>query len=390
LKINIFYSWQSDLPNNTNRGLIQTCIEKATQNLSSEYEFEIEFNLDRDTKGESGTPSIVDTIFNKINKSYIFIADITLINFENTKRKTPNPNVLLELGFASKAIGWNKIICLYNLQYGQIEELPFDLKFRRPLSYLIDIQNKANGKKLLIKSIEEGIKGILKSNPPQKRINDELKVEVDTEILSTLNHLFKILFNTSEKQFSFSIVSEILEYTSEKLNVLLEGKKILGFKIYKNWSETENKINILLDKPLAKYALDTEILNSIVSIIWKIKDLEHTLNSYSLFKEINEESKNHKITNGTEMNPENAKLPNRWILLRHLNEDKFLVEDHGDFTPSLDKKLLLKYFVIEKGAIPFLSKAILNLFEEIKKWLDLSDNEFIVDEKMFRPQKISK
>jgi hypothetical protein len=386
LKINIFYSWQSDLPNNTNRGFIQSCIETAVKNLSKQFDFQVDFNLDRDTKDEYGTPNIVETIFKKIDRTYIFIGDVSIINSNDSAKKTPNPNVLLELGYAAKVLGWEKIICLYNLDYGKPEDLPFDIKFRRPLIYLIDPNQKSKSKERLVKSLEKSIEGILKKYPIQKRINDHLKVEIDTEILSTINHLFKILFSRDEQPFSLKAVSEILAFDEQKLYEILASKKILGFKIFKNWSETEKNINSLLEKPLTKYSLDEEILNNIVSIIWKIKDIESLLGSYGWFKETDEESKNHKVVGGVELNPENQKLPNRFILLRHLKEDKFLVEDFGDFTPELDKKILTKYFIIEKKAIQFLAIGITNFFAEIHKWLDLTDNEFIVDEKMFRPK----
>lgn len=384
MKVKVFYSWQSDLPNNTNRGFIQDCIEKAVKNLNKQYDLQVNFNLDRDTKDEFGTPSIVDMIFKKIDETYIFIGDVSIINSNNSDRKTPNPNVLLELGYAAKVLGWEKIICLYNLDYGKPEDLPFDIKFRRPLTYSINNNQKTKAKELLTRSLEKSIEGILKKNPPEKKINDLLKVEVDTEILSTMNHLYKLIFSEEGKRFSFQSVSEILECNEQKLYELLSNRKILGFKIFKNWSETEKRFNNLLEKPLVKHSLNEEVLNNIVSIIWKIKDIETSLNSYSLFNETNSKSEDHIISNGTDFNPENQKLPNRWLLLRKLKDDKFLVEDFGDFAPKLDKKLLTKYFLIERDAIPYLTKKLLNLFTEILKWLDLTDNEFIVDEGVFR------
>lgn len=32
-------------------------------------------------------------------------------------------------------LGWSKVICLYNLKYGDIEDVPFDLNHRRILMY---------------------------------------------------------------------------------------------------------------------------------------------------------------------------------------------------------------------------------------------------------------
>jgi len=37
----IFYSWQSDLPNATNRGFIQEALERAARNIRSVTAFEL-------------------------------------------------------------------------------------------------------------------------------------------------------------------------------------------------------------------------------------------------------------------------------------------------------------------------------------------------------------
>ena len=138
----IFYSWQSDLEGKSNRNLINSCIEKAIKDLkkNSENDFLLEINLDRDTKNKSGSPSISKTIFDKINITDIFIADVTVINNSiiNRALKTrvnPNPNVLIELGYAINKLGWERIICINNLKYGENEILPFDIRGHRITSY---------------------------------------------------------------------------------------------------------------------------------------------------------------------------------------------------------------------------------------------------------------
>ena len=66
----IFYSWQSDRPNNTNRGFIEDALTKAIRNLGRAdnelYTPLRDLELDKDTKGMPGSPPIADTIFRKI------------------------------------------------------------------------------------------------------------------------------------------------------------------------------------------------------------------------------------------------------------------------------------------------------------------------------------
>ena len=63
----IFYSWQSDLPNRTNRGLIEKALEQAAKQLRAEHDLDLDPVIDRDTRGEPGAPDIARTILKKIN-----------------------------------------------------------------------------------------------------------------------------------------------------------------------------------------------------------------------------------------------------------------------------------------------------------------------------------
>jgi hypothetical protein len=163
MNFKIFYSWQSDLPSSENRSAIEKALEAAIKGLNKEH-IELEIVVDRDTKNTSGTPDIIATIFDKISTSQIFVGDISIINSEsNEKRKCPNPNVLLELGFAAGKLKWDKIICVFNKAYGEPEDLPFDLRFRRPLMYdskneKKDISNLSGVLKKAISSIIEDYK----------------------------------------------------------------------------------------------------------------------------------------------------------------------------------------------------------------------------------------
>ena len=55
----IFYSWQSDLPNNTNRGFILQALENAAKHIRSDESIDVEPVVDRDTLDVPGSPNIV-------------------------------------------------------------------------------------------------------------------------------------------------------------------------------------------------------------------------------------------------------------------------------------------------------------------------------------------
>lgn len=133
----VFYSWQSDSPSNTNRNFISEALEKGIKEVRDDDSISVEPVIDRDTLGVAGSPDISESIFSKIDRASVFVCDVSIINKE-ASRKSPNPNVLIELGYAIKVLGWNRIIMIMNTEYGDPTNLPFDLRSKRVLTYSID------------------------------------------------------------------------------------------------------------------------------------------------------------------------------------------------------------------------------------------------------------
>ena len=87
----IFYSWQSDLPNRTNRGFIEQALEKAVRVLRTDETLWVEPVVDRDTACDPGTPDIAQTIFAKIAASAVFVGDVSIVQHPPGGRPVPNP-----------------------------------------------------------------------------------------------------------------------------------------------------------------------------------------------------------------------------------------------------------------------------------------------------------
>lgn len=137
MKRTIFYSWQSDLPNKSNRGFIDTALKRAIKSIDQDDNAAIEPVIDRDTIGVTGSPDIAVSIFAKIASADIFVADVSIINRQENGRHTPNPNVLFELGFAVAELGWENVILVMNDFFGGPDTLPFDLRGRRTIVYTL-------------------------------------------------------------------------------------------------------------------------------------------------------------------------------------------------------------------------------------------------------------
>jgi hypothetical protein len=157
----VFYSWQSDLDPKLNRNLIEDALGRALKAIKKEATT-IEPVLDRDTSGMPGSPAIADTIFNKIATADVFVADVSIINSGVEGRKTPNPNVLLELGFAISELGWDRILLVGNTAFGTPESLPFDLRGRRVVFYSsTDATEKSEIRGLLQGRLETALRNML-------------------------------------------------------------------------------------------------------------------------------------------------------------------------------------------------------------------------------------
>lgn len=225
-KITIFYSWQSDLDPNTNLKAIRGELRSSQTKLETEID-NIRIVLDEATRNAPGSPDITNTLLEKISNSDIFICDLTSINNTEVKpesfRIVPNPNVLIELGFAISNLGWSRIIILFNKNYGDIsQDIPFDIDRRRISTFQIKNKTDANGKGQLRTTLQEAIKLIIEKNPikgwrPKIETSDEIKRKRDIENLNwllTQIHIptFNIFLESNPEHLRFSIMETFYSF----------------------------------------------------------------------------------------------------------------------------------------------------------------------------------
>jgi hypothetical protein len=157
----VFYSWQSDLPPAGNRNLIQDSLERAIRAVGRDQDSGIQAVLDRDTANLAGAPDIANSILAKIAVCDVFVADVSIIN-PGATRPMPNPNVLLELGYAIAELGWENTVLVQNGAYGGPELLPFDLRGRRTVVYhKAEGDERAEARALLQGRLEAALRSAL-------------------------------------------------------------------------------------------------------------------------------------------------------------------------------------------------------------------------------------
>lgn len=131
----LFFSWQSD--DNRTRKIITTAINKAVHDIKVYHNYSI--IVEESTSNVPGTPQIVSTILDKIDLCDIFLADVTPVcsyqkqsgNNQTDTKQVPNPNVLMELGYAMSAVGMNYSICVAHQGQWSPNDLPFDINHNR-------------------------------------------------------------------------------------------------------------------------------------------------------------------------------------------------------------------------------------------------------------------
>lgn len=291
-EIRIFYSWQSDLPNSETRGLIQDSISSAVKMLRDTVEIE----ADRDTKGEYGSPDIVQTIFSKIDECDIFIADVSIVNKyssitdegENGNvRYGPNPNVMLELGYAASVVGWENVICILDTDYGSPDDLPFDLAHHRLSPYSLKEKTKKDVKKYIRDIITDTVSNLLENGPRVKSNFSNLVVGCYNQ---ESNEITKEAWSYSPFEYFDSVIKDrgiagCKQLISEINDIHLEPCIVEEPKeqpqVSSNISEMLGSINLFGDTPQRviitekeKECFDTVLFKDKLTVTFRVKRKE--------------------------------------------------------------------------------------------------------------------
>lgn len=378
MKINIFYSWESDLPNNKNRGLIGYCINCAMLNIYNRYKTISEYIIETDSRNEVGTPDLAQTIFSKIDICDIFIADISIINASGDSRLTPNPNVMVELGFASKSIGWSNIICVYNLEYAKVEKLPFDIRYRKPICYNT-AAGIASAKKLLTKLLESSITEIIEKRVIDKKEYLETKRQIDLGMQAILIDLCTTLFKNSNSNIDRYNYYRLLNSSEEDIVNLITKENYLGFELYKNVTLNVTEFVEFFKDEIETYFLSEKEKRLIAKMVYALREYKQVLHNDKTLEFI-EKDEVHKIISGNDMNQNNHK--DSMIMVKPLDNQKAIVISGGNFERQ-DIGILLNRYSICKDAQPYFARSIHRIIQTANDWIRETGNYFILNPRHF-------
>lgn len=222
-KVKVFYSWQSDVKEV--KDLIEKQLRLAESAILKDDKLP-RISVDESTANRAGSPSIPETILEKIRESDIFIADVTIINADDEKyRKTPNPNVVFELGYAVSQLGWDRIILLNCNDNGKAEDLPFDFRSHRITTFSLKSNN-------LQTEIKKAIVEIIEKNPTKPSNHLSIEDEKRNKDLKNIQWIMETLhiptIQQATQDLPYMIHHNVLDYW-ESFNSV---KKNSLFKLY--------------------------------------------------------------------------------------------------------------------------------------------------------------
>jgi len=155
----VFFAFQMDTDDKFNKGFIQSALEMAIERFKKEG---ITIKLDFGFRGTPGTPLLIEEMLKKSYESDMVLVDLTFTSSKNwfkakkysafgkeirffdavEEKKSSNPNVLLETGYAWAQKGYYRTLAVMNTAYGNPDELSVDLKgFRWGITFNVDHTN---------------------------------------------------------------------------------------------------------------------------------------------------------------------------------------------------------------------------------------------------------
>jgi hypothetical protein len=201
----VFFSWQSDTPNSVGRSMIEACLERAIGTLQADADIDLadrELAIGKDTLNVPGSPPIADTIYAKIDETAVFVSDLTYVALRPNGGGIPNPNVLIEHGWALKSLSSRRVISVMNTAMGHPDEhpLPFDLRHvRRPILFDCapdaepDLRRRAREE--LTKQLIAALKAILGDQVVRSGLRPQAPAAPDTREESAATALQELAFD---------------------------------------------------------------------------------------------------------------------------------------------------------------------------------------------------
>lgn len=387
---NIFFSWQSDLDSKTHRNFIEKCIKKSIKSINKNEDLRIYVEYDRDTLGLLGTPDISSSIFEKISKCTLFVADISNIT-SNSQRSIPNPNVLIELGFAINVLGWEKIICFFDINTGKIENLPFDIRQKRVLAYNSFEESE---EKKIVSILNENILALYSQGKLANPLNDYMKGKIDKCILDISKKMSNLIFETVSMSEGLTDINRLLNLSLDDIRQILDNISFPAFVFLDEHDDTYELLREILKDLFASNYFGKEWTITVLNIIDWLRIYRNIVSPREYMHFVvdtgNTTSDTYAVISAYAMNPSNP--PNAKIVLEVFYKEgdtkKYIDTKQGKVINTLEypdlPKTLESVYKFNSEKTEYLANHIFKFIDICEKWLDITDSEFILDPDIYK------
>ncbi|MCI9846956.1 hypothetical protein [Flavobacterium pectinovorum] len=290
----VFFAFQMDVEDKFGKGFIQSAIEIAIAKFRSEG---TNVSLDFGFRKTPGTPLLIDEMLRKSNESDMVIVDLTYTSAKEflaaeiigedadstsiripkgDRKLSPNPNVLLETGYAWAKKGTYRTLAVMNEAYGSPSDLPVDLKgFRWGITYNLNESNNENRKAVraeLAKDFYDAIKAAIHSESDYQRDKwKPLRLHKDWSP-KDYQTVYLPTSNIKEKIKQLRIDLERTDRPQRIVGPKNSGKTRLAYELYREIDSSLPKVDNL--EKILYYDIDGSDYRSIEN---KLLDLQ-TLN----------------------------------------------------------------------------------------------------------------
>lgn len=216
-----------------------------------------------------------------------------------------------------------------------------------------------------------------------RKINSEIydyaKIKIDKNIIDLTRQIMILVYPYYYTNTSIRDIKRFLTISFTDLCQQLAKSKLVGFQIFKSYSEIYKNLEKIFDSPFILKRLTDQQIISLIKLIKSIRSLEGVIVNVDDLFIITDE-----IDDGLEIySSSNKDYPDSCLLLEEKSDKESKVIDSGDII-SFKKKYLLNICKINEKYLEPFTKEIFDIIININKWLSITNNEFSVDTKRFK------
>lgn len=315
----------------------------------------------------------------------MFICDVSIINSGVNEKKTPNPNVLIELGYAASKLGWEQIICFFDANSGEIEGLPFDLRQKRITPFNPDVPSE---RKRITDILVDNIKNLYSQGKLFNPLNDYMKGKIDKAFLDVGKRIANLMFGTYSLSDGLSQIPELLTLSDSIILDRMCMCEFPAFVVLNTYETTEQELRDTLKDIFSSAYFPKEWAYCVLELLDWIRQYNYLIsekNPKRLFtRNLSRAFDDLAVVSAQGINQSNP--PNTKVVLKSTEHDgqKYIdlikgeVINTTDF-PSSRPMDLSKCYVICENSYTVMAEQIQKFISLCRRWLDTTDSEFILN-----------